>query len=147
MIMDERLEFADATAVTGAAATRLVGDVINLQQARDIGNGQPVYAVVQVVTAPTGADTVKFQIVSDAQAAIATDGTQTIHAATDAEAIADLPVGTTFVLALPLEGKAYEQYLGFQVVNAGATALASLEVNAFLTLDPHGWQAYPDAAN
>lgn len=147
MIMDERNEFADAVAVSGAAATRNVGDVINLQQARDIGNGQPVYAVISIDTAPTGADTVEFQIVSDSTATPAVDGTQTVHVSTGAVAIANLPVGKTFVLTLPLEGNEYEQYLGFQAKNVGATALADLAVNAFLTLDPHGWQAYADATN
>ena len=67
MILDERTEFADAVAVAGVAATYNVGDVVDLGSVvRDIGNGQMAYMVIQVETAPAGADTCSFQIVSDA---------------------------------------------------------------------------------
>ena len=44
MIMDERLEFADATALdTSGTDTDLIGDVIDLGSVTsDIGNGQPI---------------------------------------------------------------------------------------------------------
>jgi hypothetical protein len=51
MIMDERLEFADAVSVAAAAGTALIGDVIDLGSVhRDIGAGQPVYLVITVDT-------------------------------------------------------------------------------------------------
>ena len=82
MILDERTEFADAVSVAAAAGTALIGDVIDLTVARNIGNGKPVYLVITVDTEIiTGgvAGTLIFQLVSDAQAAIATDGTATVH--------------------------------------------------------------------
>ena len=82
MILDSLLEFADATSVAAAAGTALIGDVIDLQEARDIGNGEPIYLVIQCDTSIiTGgaAGTVKFQLASDAAAAIATDGSATVH--------------------------------------------------------------------
>lgn len=155
MILDERTEFADAASVAAAAGTALIGDVINLQHVRDVGGGQPVYLVITVDTEIiTGgvAGTVKFQLVSDAQAAIATDGTATVHLDTgnlvtdDAAANAEkLSAGAIlFVGALPGEGNLYEQYLGILAIIATTTVTAG-KINAFLTLDPPGWKALADA--
>lgn len=154
MILDERTEFADAVSVAAAAGTALIGDVIDLEVARDIGNGEPVYLAITVDTEIiTGgvAGTVQFQLASDAQAAIATDGSATIHAQSDAfvtgaaGTTAELAVGSTlFMVPLPLEGNAYEQYLGVLCVT-GTTTTTAGAINAFLTMDPHGWAAQPDA--
>lgn len=154
MILDERTEFADAVSVAAAAGTALIGDVINLGDARDIGNGEPVYLMVQVDTEIiTGgvAGTVEFQLVSDAQAAIATDGSATVHATSGSFATGaastnpDLAAGSTLLhIALPIEGVAYEQYLGILCVT-GTTTTTAGAINAGLTADPHGWKAYPDA--
>jgi hypothetical protein len=154
MILDDRLEFADATSVAAAA---LIGDVIDLQVARDIGNGQPVYLVITTATEIiTGgvAGTVKFQLVSDAQAAIAVDGSATVHLDTgtfvtdDAAAnSAQLNAGGVIAcIALPLQGPVYERYLGILCITATTTTTAGA-INAFLTLDPTGWKAYADASN
>lgn len=66
MILDERNEFADATALdTGGTGRVLVGDVIDLGAvSQDIGNGQPLYAVIQVDTAVTsgGSATVSLRL-------------------------------------------------------------------------------------
>lgn len=155
MIMDERNEFADAASVAAAAGTALIGDQIPLSFARDVGNGQPVYLVItcstSIVTASL-AGTVKFQLVSDATAAIAVDGSATVHYdtgtfATGATASGALVAGETIaVVALPLEGVAYEGFLGVLAVT-GTTATTAGAINAFLTLDPAGWQAYPEGAN
>lgn len=148
MILDERTEFCDADTLTTTTGTNNEGDIIDLSVARDIGNGQPVYVVFQVDTAVTsaGAATVAFQIVSDGTSTIATDGTQTIHYTSRAVPKAELVAGFTMVVPLPLEDPDYERYLGVQAV-VGTAALTAGAINAFLTLDPHGWQAYPDATN
>lgn len=147
MVLDELGEFADSTAVAGAAATRNVGDVIDLGVARNIGVGKPsAYLYVLVETAPTGATSVEFRLVSDAVAPPATDGSATVHWTTGAVAIADLPTGTMFQIPLPA-GIDYERYLGLQAVNVGATALADLVVSAGLTLDPKYQHYYPEGAN
>ena len=80
MIIDERLEFADAVSVAAAAGTANIGDIIDMSVARDIGMGQPVYLVIGVDTEIiTGgaAGTLKFLLVSDATSTIATDGSAT----------------------------------------------------------------------
>jgi hypothetical protein len=149
MILDERTEFCDATALnTGAAGSYLVGDVIDLQVARDIGAGAPIYWVVQIETLPTsgGAATANFSLCSDAQAAIAVDGSQTTHAQTGAKTIAQMAAGTTFIIGVPAEGSAYERYLGV-VQTTAVAAFTAGKINSFLTLDPRGWKAYADAQN
>lgn len=149
-IMDERLEFLDAGALnTGAAGTYLIGDVIDLEIARDIGNGRELYFCISVDTLPTsgGAATANFQLASDAQAAIATDGTATVHGATGPKTIAQLPAGQMFVLPVPLEGSAYERYVGVLQITATAAFTAG-KINAWLSLDPPTrWKAYADATN
>jgi hypothetical protein len=160
MIMDERLEFADAVSVAAAAGTALIGDVIDLGTVhRDIGAGQPVFLVItvdtEIITAGA-AGTVKFQLVSDAQAAIATDGSATVHidtgnfvtddaAANDAQLNAG---GIIFMGPLPSEGHTYEEFLGILCITATTTTTAG-KINAFLTLDPSafGKKSYPEGAN
>lgn len=151
MILDDRLEFADALALnTGAAGTYLLGDVIDLGAVvpGDIGNGEPLYLVITVDTTATsgGSATADFRLASDAQAAIATDGSATVHATTGAQAVATLTAGKKFVIPLPLEGPLYERYLGILQVT-GTAAFTAGKINAFITLDPTGWKAYADAVN
>lgn len=156
MIMDERTEFCDATSVAAAAGTALVGDVIDLGTvARDIGNGQPVYLVITTATEIiTGgaAGTVKFQLVSDSTANLATSPTVHIDTGTfvtddSAANSAQLNAGgVIFCGPLPLQGNVYEQYLGILCVTATTTTTAGA-INAFLTLDPTGWAAYAEGAN
>lgn len=150
MIMDERIEFCDATALnTGGAASYLLGDVIDLQVARDIGHGQPIYLVITVDTAfaSGGAGTVQFTLASDAQAAIAVDGTATVHAQTGVFAVADGVAGATLaVLGVPAQGAAYERYLGILQTTATA-AMTGGKINAFLTIAQPGWKAYADATD
>ena len=48
MIIDERLEFCDATTLTTGTGTSLQGDVIDIGSERNIGMGQPLYLVIQL---------------------------------------------------------------------------------------------------
>ncbi len=148
MILDELGEFADATALsTAGLGLALVGDVIDLGSARDIGNGEPLYLVIQIDTAVTsaGAATLEFQLVSDAQAAIAVDGSASVHAKTAAIAKAALVAGyCVAVIPLPFDGGVpYERYLGI-LQNVGTAALTAGKFNAFLTRTPAAWKAYSD---
>lgn len=158
MIMDERTEFADAVSVAAIAGTALIGDVIDLGSAhRDIGNGQPVFLVIttdtEIITGGS-AGTIKFQLASDAAAAIAIDGSATVHIdtgtfVTDDSAANDAQMnagGIICCIALPSEGKVYERYLGILAVIATTTVTAG-KINAFLTLDPTRWVAYAEGAN
>lgn len=146
MILDKRNEFADAVALSTAATGRaLVGDVIDLGEvSQDIGNGEGLYLVVQVDTAVTsaGAATVSFELASDAQAAIAVDGSATVHFASAAIPKASL-IGGFMAVAVELPLGNYERYLGI-IQNVGTAALTAGKVNAFLTHDVAKWKAYAD---
>jgi len=157
MIIDSLNEFADAQSVAAAAGTALIGDVIDLGATpQDLGNGEPMYLIITVDTSIiTGgvAGTIEFKLASDAQAAIATDGTATQHIATgtfvtDDAGSADLLAGeVAFVGAMPSgAGKAYERYLGV-LATVGTTTVTAGAINAFLTKDPSAWKAYADAVN
>lgn len=147
MIIDKRTEFADAAALnTGAAGVYRIGNVIDLEKTGlDLGQGEPLYLVISVDTAATsgGSATAAFSLASDAQAAIATDGSATVHFKTDAIPVAQLAAGKRIVM-VALPAGAYERYLGILQTTATA-AFTGGAVDAFLTQDPSGWKAYPDA--
>jgi len=146
MILDNLLEFADATAIPTSTGTAIVGDVIDLGLAnRNVGQSSHLYLVIQVDTAATsgGSATVAFHLVSDAQAALATDGTATYHWSSPALAVASITAGRQIV-AIGLPSGTYERYLGVLATVATA-ALTAGKINAFITSDVSAWQAYPDA--
>jgi hypothetical protein len=151
MILDERTEFCDATAAnTGAAGSYLLGDVLDTGLAsgpNDLGAEDSLYLVIQVDTAFTsgGAGTYQFSLVSDAAAAIATDGSASVHYASAAIAVATLVAGY-LIAAVKLPRGTYERYVGILQTTAVAAATAG-KINAFLTNDVGKWAPYADASN
>ncbi len=145
MILDERNEFCDATSAILNIGNAIIGDVIDLGSAptlQDIGNGEPLYLVIQVTTAFVGAtSTTTFELKSDSTANLATSATT--HLSTGAIAVATLVEGYTKVMALPAEAT-YERYLGLWETVATANVTAGA-INAFLTRDVAKWTALPDA--
>lgn len=158
MILDERLEFADGTSVAAAAGTALIGDVIDTGLAsgpNDIGADDSLYLVIQTSTEIiTGgaAGTVKFQLVSDDAAAIATDGSASVHFdtgtfVTDDAAANDAELNAGGLIAcVKLPRGTYERYLGILCITATTTTTAGA-INAFLTNDVSKWAPYADASN
>jgi len=147
MILDERTEFADATALSTAGTGRaLVGDVIdtNNDGVNFIDN---LWLEIQIDTSVTsaGAATVSFELVSDAGAAIATDGSASLHFASAAIGKATLVAGYEAV-CVQLPKGVYERYLGV-IANVGTAALTAGKINAFLTPNPSAIKAFPDAVN
>lgn len=149
MILDERSEFCDATALnTGAAASYLIGDVMDTTViGRDLGQDVDLWLVITVDTAATsgGSATGQFHLCSDAQAAIAVDGTATYHASSAAIAVATLVAGYQ-VMAFRLPLGTYERYLGI-VQTTAVAAFTAGKVNAFLTPDVGKIKFYADADN
>ena len=147
MIIDKRTEFADAAALnTGAAGSYRIGNVIDLEKTGlDLGTGEPLYLVISVDSAASsgGSATAAFTLASDAQAAIATDGTATVHVKTDAIPVASLTAGKQITM-VALPAGTYERYLGI-LQTTGTAAFTGGAIDAFLTPDPSGWKAYPDA--
>lgn len=150
MLIDERNEFCDAVAAnTGGAGSYLLGDVIDTRPATISPNAtvdlmNDLYLVIQVATAFTsgGAGTYGFALCSDAQAAIAVDGSQTVHFSTGQIALANLTAGRT-IACVKLPSGSYERFLGIVQTTAVAAATGGA-INAFLTNDPARWHAYAD---
>lgn len=146
MIIDKLTEFADAVSMDQETGTYNMGNQIDLGAVtRDIGQGEPVYLIINVDLIPTdGGDsaTATFRLVSDDSASIATNGTATQHLVTGSFLKTQLPTGTRFVFTLPAGGPAYERYLGFQMT-VGTAGFDTGNVSAWLSLDPNGWRAYP----
>ena len=142
MILDERGEFCDAVALnTGAAGSYLLGDVIDLGVARDLGGDMALYLVVTVDTAATsgGSATGQFNLVTDDNASLSSP---TALVSSVAWAVASMTAGKTLMaVQLPMEGTAYERYIGIQQVT-GTAAFTAGKVNAFLTTDVARWKAY-----
>jgi len=148
MIIDSLLEFCDAEALTAGTGRQLVGDVIDLGATpQDLGDGETLYLVLQPATVISGSSsTISFELASDAAAAIATNGTATVHVLTPAIAEATLVAGYTRVFALPSgQNNEYERYLGI-IANVGVATVTGA-INAFLTKDVSRIKMYPDGAN
>lgn len=147
MILDEYLEFLDAGALnTGGAGMYLIGDVVDTEN-DGINDVDHIYLVIQITTAvlSAGAATVQFTLASDAQAAIATDTTATVHWASNAIPKATLVAGY-YVARVELPKGTYERYLGI-LQTTGVAALTAGAINAFLTSDPTTYRSFPDGDN
>jgi hypothetical protein len=152
-IMDKYALFAENYDLDQETGTFLFTNQIDLGgEGFDPGNGQVVYLnVVVEETFTDGGDaaTLELRLVSDDTATIHAS-TSTIHFKTPAMLKAALVAGNTFSYALPAIPKAtaqtYERYLGINAVVATAGFDAG-EITAWLSPDPIGWKAYPDASN
>ena len=149
MILDERSEFCDATALnTGGAASYILGDVYDLgvTDPNDIAVGLgELYLVITVDTAATsgGSATGTFSLVTDSAAGL--DSTPATIISSKAWPVAEMTAGTVLLaVRLPMEGTAYERYIGIQQTT-GTAAFTAGKINAFLTKDVSRWTAYPDA--
>lgn len=145
MMIDDKLEFADATAIsTSATADAIFGDVYDTTAnptLKDLGNGEPLYCVVQVDTALGGATSLRLRFCSDSTADLATS--KTTHWDSGVVALSgNWAVGTVYVFALPIEAT-YERYIGFWQ-NIVGTANAG-KLNIFFTKDVAKWRAYDSA--
>lgn len=142
MILDERTEFCDATALnTGAAGSYLIGDVVDLGVARDLGGDMATYLMITVDTTATsgGSATGQFNLVTDDNASLTSP---TTLVSSKAWTVATMTAGTVLMaVQLPMEGTAYERYIGIQQVT-GTAAFTAGKVNAFLTEDVARWKAY-----
>lgn len=149
MLFDKRTTFAEEGAIGGSTGRRLVGDVIDLGEARDIGVSDIwLYVLMTVAGTSGGSATMQLELASDAQAAIATDASATVHLTSPSFAVADLTAGKQLMaMKLPLEvdGEPYERYLGI-LANVGTAALTAGSLTAFLTFHPPVRKIYPNHA-
>ena len=142
MIIDKELEFSDGQAVTASAISTNVVDTGAAPTLKDIGQGLPLYLVIQVddTALAAGAATVDFSIESDSTADLATSAT--VHTTSGAIGKATLVAGYQFALALPISD--YERYVGVRYTVATGPLTAG-EFSAFLTTDVQKNVIYPDA--
>jgi hypothetical protein len=143
MIIDSRNEFCEGTDLSASTGTRQIGDTIDLGSPRNLGQGQPLYLVVVVTTAVSGGS-VEIVAATDDSSSIATNGGASEHASTGVQSAADMPAGAKFVIPLGTGTVEYERYLGLLQKTSGSNVTAGV-IDAFLTMDPTGWKAYPDA--
>lgn len=140
MIIDSRNEFADATSVAAVASTALIGNVIDLGT-DGINDVDDLYLVVstgtEIITGGS-AGTIQFFLASDAQAAIATDGSATIHLSSASLVTDDAAANSTalnageYIIRAELPKGQYERYLGI-LCTIGTTTVTAGTINAYLT--------------
>lgn len=142
MIISKRTEFADATALgTSGTGLQLVGDVVDLgTDGINEVDGIELFVGVDTDVTSAGSATVSFSLVSDAQAAIAVDGTASVHFTSAAIPKASLVAGAVPVKVTLPKGQ-YERYLGI-IANVGTAALTAGKVNAGLTPLAPTWKAF-----
>lgn len=147
MMIDARTQFCAGTPLnTGAVGSYPLGNVMDLKKSGlDVGHGGSLYLVIQMVTAATsgGGATATFTLASDSTATLATDGTASAHFSTGPIALAKMTAGAVLAV-IEVPASSYERYLGL-IQTSGTAAFTGGTVNAFLTLDPPKWKAYPDA--
>ena len=148
-IIDSRTTFAENFDLDQETGTYLLTNQIDLGAVgQDPGNGQPVYLNVVVdETFTDGGDaaTLQLRLRSDDSASIHAS-TSTGHFETPTFLKAALVAGNKFSFCLPVEGTAYERFLGVQAI-VGTAGFDAGEITAWLSLDPIGWKAHPDASN
>jgi hypothetical protein len=137
MVIDDRLEFDDARALTATAAST---DAVDMSQERRIGQGQTMYVVVSVDvalagTSPTFAVSIQTDDNSSFSSAATIETSQTFSS---------LPVGTVIVLPVPYG--LTERFMRVNYTLGGTTP--TITVSSWLTSEePRSWVAYPDASN
>ena len=147
MIYDNRMLFSSAQSVAQVAGTYNSTNVYDSGAVtRDLGNGSQLYLLVEVSTDIFGATsgTLQLQLVSSAAAALTSP---VIHASTTLTTTAagsaankTLAGSQAWCIEFP-QGVNYLEYIGVLYVVAGQT-LTSGAVNAFTSLDPHGYVSY-----
>lgn len=139
MIIDERLEFSDAQALTGTAA---LTDVIDFGSARQLGVGEPLYWVLSVDVASdrtTGDETYSFALQTDDNSAFSSAATLITYAFPAAV----VPAGTRIAFALPTN--LIERYLRVNATLGGTTP--TVTISSWIGVEPTNATIYPDAVN
>lgn len=140
MILDKRSEFFAGVAIPAAAGTSILGDVIDIKDVRDIGNGQPLYWYFAATETAVGGTSVQLNLVSSDAAAMTSP---VVHASTGAVPLASLtPEKLAAMLTVPLEGTPYKRFVGIQAVVVGTFTAG--KISSGFTLDAHGWKAYKE---
>jgi len=114
MITDKLLRVSEDQAVTSTAVST---DTVDLVTARDIGEGTPLYMNFAVTTAMAGGTSIKFEVITSANANLSSP---TVIGSSDAITTANLGLGKNVVVRLNPEiaGKG-QRYLGARYTVSG----------------------------
>lgn len=148
MLIDSSFEFADNVSAAAAAGSAVVGSTKTLDvTGRALGTSRNLYLViiVSVAFASAGAATVQFQFKTDGVTPLV-PATSTLHVASEVFAYTALTKGKRIILPIPSGIPLSELYAAVVAVTGTATTTAG-SINAFITMDPEEWIAYPDAVN
>ena len=121
MIIDNNLRVSTDQAVTASAVST---DCIDLSQARDIGEGKPLYAVFTVTTTFATLTSLTLNVVADTAAGL---GSATVLTSSAAITLASggLAAGKQYVLVVPPAlASTGKRYLGASYTVGGSNATA-----------------------
>lgn len=125
MITDKLLRFSDAQAITTTAVST---DKADLSQARDIGEGEDLYAVFTVGTAFAGGTSVNMAIAVADDAALSSN--VTTIGMTGPVVTASLTAGSQFTVRLgPLMGSTGKRYIGASYTVVGTYTAGTVTVD------------------
>lgn len=114
MITDKLLRVSEDQAVTTTAVST---DTIDLKVARDIGEGHNLFMNFAVTAALTGGTSVKFEVISSANANLSSP---TVIGSSDAVVTADLTTGKNVAVAInPQIASNGDRYLGARYTVSG----------------------------
>lgn len=142
MIIDKLMQVAFKAALAVAAGTRLIGNSLDLTNARNHGiistQSGPGF-LITFTTAMAGAgSSVQFALVGDDNSALSSPK---VLAMTEVVPVAEAIVGKQLFIPLP-STDSYEQYIGFQQITTGATITAG-NVSIEYAADKRNFRAYP----
>lgn len=107
-------------------------NTIGNNQPSDLGNGEPLAVIFNVLSAPTGGTNVKFEVISATDAAL-TAGVQVLSSSPD-YTIAQLPINTLIGLQIESQDPLLAQrYIGVRYVTTGA--IATFSVSAAVVME------------
>jgi len=118
---------------TQAPGTVLGENSVDLGGARDLYKNKPLYVVITVEESFVGNTSVKFDVITDSVATLAS--TPTVHVSSAVIPVGSLTAGRAPIV-LPIANPlgVSEQYLGIQFVIAGGTGTAGI-VSAHIAFD------------
>lgn len=114
-------------ALNGNGTTVVSTNTIDLNTARDIGEGEDLYEHVEITVAFTGGTSAEFQIIESASANLSSP---TVIGTTGPIPVASLTLGARFAARLNVQlASLGQRYLGIQCVNVGNNTAGSAFVD------------------
>jgi hypothetical protein len=141
MLLDKNLMFAEGVD-TGNTGTRLVGDVVDLSQRRDIGAGEPIFMNVLVTTGITAASAGTYQVALSTadNDALTTNVENVLLSAAVVTGATAIPAGTE-LLNVAIPSSFLRRYIGVREI-VGTQNTTAGAITAFISKDQAAYRAY-----